>query len=220
MKTLLVINSSARTNRSLTRHLTHRFTTGWSLRHPEGRIIHRDLGANPPPAVSESWIAAAFAKPGEQTLAQSEALAPSDELLDEINLADEIVIGVPMYNFGVPAQLKAYIDQIVRIGKTFAFEPADVENPYRPLLPSKPVIVVISVGDGSLHPGGELAHLNFLEPHLVTVLNFIGLSDISLVRVGYDEFKDDRFKKSLAEAELSIDRLVDRRAQPLATTLS
>jgi FMN-dependent NADH-azoreductase len=180
------------------------------LRHPTGRIINRDLGVNPPPAVNEAWIAAAFAPSDQFTAPMSDALAISDTLIGEINEAEAIVIGAPMYNFGVPAQLKAYVDQIVRIGKTFAFEPTDPENPYRPLIHPKPVVLVISVGDGSLHPGGPLAHLNFLEPHLVTVLNFIGLSDISFVRVGYDEYKDDRFKKSLADAEAEVDRIVDR----------
>lgn len=210
MKSLLVINSSARTTRSITRHLTHRYAAGWKLRNPTGQIINRDLGVNPPPAVSESWIAAAFSKPEELTAQASEALAVSNQLIAEINRADAIVIGAPMYNFGVPGQLKAYIDQIVRIGRTFDFEPSDHENPYRPLIPSKPVVIVISVGDGSLHPGGSLAHLNFLEPHLATVLNFIGLSDLSFVRVGYDEYKDDRFKKSLSDAELTIDQLADQ----------
>jgi FMN-dependent NADH-azoreductase len=211
MKSLLIINSSARFNRSLTRHLTNRYAAAWHLRHPTGRIINRDVGVNPPPAVSESWIAGAFAKSGQLTTEMSGAIAVSDELISELNQADAIVIGAPMYNFGVPAQLKAYIDQIVRIGKTFSFDPSDSENPYRPLIASKPVIVIVSAGDGALHPGGDLVHLNFLEPHLVTVLNFIGLSDISFIRVGYDEYKDDRFKKSLADAELAVDQLVDDR---------
>jgi FMN-dependent NADH-azoreductase len=210
MKSLLVINSSGRTTRSITRHLTHRFSAGWILRHSTGRIINRDLGTNPPPAVNESWIAAAFAEPGQFTPSMSEALAISDAMIEEIIQANAIALGVPMYNFGVPAQLKAYIDQIVRIGKTFAFDLNDAAGPYRPLLTTKPVIIIASAGDGSLHPGGSLAHLNFLEPHLTTVLNFIGLSDISFVRAGYDEYKDDRFKQSLAAAELAVDQLVDQ----------
>jgi FMN-dependent NADH-azoreductase len=212
MKLLLVINASGRTNRSITRHLTQRFSAVWSLRHPTGRIINCDLGVNPPPPVNEAWIAAAFSKQEELTPTMSEALALSDAMIEELNEADAIVLGVPMYNFGAPAQLKAYIDQIVRIGKTFAFDPKDPTGPYRPLLADRPVVMIASAGDGSLHPGGALAHLNFLEPHLVTVLNFIGLSDISFVRVGYDEFRDDRFKQSLAAAELSIDQLADRLA--------
>ena len=210
MNTLLVINTSSRTARSITRRLTQRYAEGWNLRHPAGRIIHRDLGANPPPAIGHDWISAAFAKPGQETTATQEALELSEYLIEEIEDADTVVLGVPMYNFGMPAQLKAYIDQIVRIGRTFDFDANDLSNPYRPLLQTKPVIVITSAGDGALHPGGSLAHLNFLEPHLTTVFNFIGLTDLSFVRVGYEEYKDDRFKQSLAAADLAVDQLIER----------
>jgi FMN-dependent NADH-azoreductase len=106
----------------------------------------------------------------------------------------------------MPAQLKAYVDQIVRVGRTFAFVPGNAE-PYRPLLTSKPIIVVTAAGDGALQPGGALYHLNHLEPHLLTVLGFIGLTDTTFVRVGYDEFQDDRLKHSLSAAERAIDEL-------------
>src|SRR5688500_164496 len=100
----------------------------------------------------------------------------------------------------MPAQLKAYIDQIVPVARTFAFEPA-AGDPYRPLLASKPVIVITAAGDGAVLAGGAMAHLNFLEPHLETVFGFIGLKDITHVRVGYDEFQDDRLRRSIAAAE-------------------
>ncbi len=138
-----------------------------------------------------------------------EALALSEVLIDEIIAADAILLGVPMYNFGMPAQLKAYIDQIVRVGRTFAFD-ATAENPYRPLLASKPVVAILSAGDGSLHIGGTLAHLNFLEPHLATILSFIGLTDVTFVRAGYDEYQDDRAKRSLAAAESAVDEVLAR----------
>jgi FMN-dependent NADH-azoreductase len=134
------------------------------------------------------------------------ALQVSDSLIDELVAADGVVLGAPIYNFGMPAQLKAYFDQIVRIGRTFAFAPGEAE-PYRPLLASKPVIVVTAAGDGSMQPGGALYHLNYLEPHLLTVLGFIGLTDATFVRVGYDEFQDDRLKRSLSAAERMIDEL-------------
>jgi FMN-dependent NADH-azoreductase len=173
MKSLLVINSSGRKARSITRHLTARFVTAWSARNSRAEIFTRDVGANPPPPVDEAWIAAAFAQPAERTSAMHNALALSDALIDEIIRAEAIVIGVPMYNFGMPGQLKTYVDQIVRIGRTFDFDVA-AADPYRPLLQPKPVVIIISTGDGSLHPDGALAHLNFLEPHLETILGFIG----------------------------------------------
>jgi len=207
MKTLLAVHSSGRVTRSITRKLTARFTTRWLARHPDGRVLERDLTANPPPVVNEAWIAAAFAEP--ESAATPEVLRLSEQLIEELVEADVVVLGTPMYNFGMPAQLKAYIDQIVRVGRTFAFAPGELQ-PYRPLVPSKPVVVLTSAGDGGLHPGGPLAHMNHLEPHLTTALGFIGLTDVQFIRAGYDEFQDDRTRRSLARAEEEVDRCVDQ----------
>lgn len=208
-----MIDSSGRVTRSITRRLTARLATRWRELRPGGEILHRDLGLNPPPPVDEDWIAAAFGSASDRTATAREALALSDTLIAELVRADAIVLGVPMYNFGVPAQLKAYIDQVVRVGETFAFD-ADAPEPYRPMLPAKPVVVITSAGDGAIHPGGALAHQNFLEPHLQTVLGFIGLTDLTFVRVGYDEYQDQRLKHSLAAAETAVDELAGRLARP------
>ena len=202
MKTLLVVNSSSRATRSVTRQLSARFADKWSAANPDGNIVRREVGLQPPPPVDEAWIAAACAPPSEDLPAES--LRISNSLIDEIIQADVIVLGVPMYNFGMPAQMKAYFDQIVRMGRTFAFDPA-AENPYQPLLESKPVIAILSAGDGSLHIGGELERMNFLEPHLATILGFIGLGDFTPIRAGYDEYQDDRTKRSMADAEAAVD---------------
>jgi FMN-dependent NADH-azoreductase len=213
--TLLVIDSSGRSSRSLTRRLTRRFAETWQKFHPNGTVVHRDVGQNPPPPVDERWIAAAFGSGDNHSPETSAALQLSDSLIDELVAADCVVFGAPIYNFGMPAQLKAYFDQIVRVGRTFAFSPGDAQ-PYRPLLTAKPVIVVTAAGDGSMHPGGSLYHLNHLEPHLLTVFNFIGLSDATFVRVGYDEFQDDRLKRSLSAAEGAIDELASAMAHKFA----
>lgn len=212
MKTLLLIDSSGRVTRSITRRLTERFAARWREVAVDGEIIRRDVGLAPPPPVDEAWIAAAFGKEAARSPHARDALALSDVLIDELERADAIVLGVPMYNFGVPAQLKAYIDQIVRVGRTFGFEPEAAE-PYRPLLVPKPLVVITSAGDGAVHPGGELAHLNFLEPHLEAVFKFIGLVDVTFVRVGYDEYQDGRLKHSLAAAEHAVDELADALAR-------
>jgi FMN-dependent NADH-azoreductase len=207
MKTLLVINSSGRVTRSITRQLTSRFAEGWQTLHPNGSLLVRDVGTQAPSAVDEAWIAAAFTPANERTVAMRETLMESETLVEEIFRADAIVFGVPMYNFGMPGQLKAWCDQIVRIGRTFALD-ATAADPYRPLLPAKPVVVMISAGNGSLHPGGSLAHLNFLEPHLATILGFVGLTDITFIRAGYEEYQDERWLRSLAAAEADSDRLL------------
>ena len=203
MPALRVINTSGRVTRSITRSLTRRLAEGWRARVPGGTVVDRDLGRQPPPAVDEPWIAAAFAEPPPTDAA---ALRTSDALIAELEAADAVVLGAPVYNFGMPAQLKAYFDQIVRVGRTFAFDAAAAE-PYRPLLRGKPVVIITSAGDGSMNPGGALHHLNFLDPHLEVLLGFIGLTDLRFIRVGYDEFQDARLTASLAAAERMVDEL-------------
>ncbi len=207
MKTLLVIHSSGRVTRSITRSLSARFVGRWLERHQDGQVIERDLTANPPPVVDEAWIAAAFGDPAADPV--PEVLRLSNSLIDEIVAADAILIGAPVYNFGVPAQLKAYIDQVVRHGRTYAFD-ASAPQPYQALLTDKPVIIITAAGDGDLFPGGPLAHWNHLEPHLATALGFIGLTDLQFIRAGYDEYQDDRTKRSLAKAESAVDGWFDQ----------
>ena len=206
MKTLLVLNASGRITRSITRQLTNRFAESWLAVNPDGRVVPRDLGLNPPPPVNEGWIAAAFTAPAERSDTANETLRVSETLIEEIAAADLVLLGTPIYNFGMPAQLKAFFDQIVRVGRTFEFT-SDAAEPYRPILSPKPVIVVVSAGTTALHPGGAIAHLNFLEPHLQTVLGFIGLIDVTFVRVGDEEHGGDGFKRSLAAAEAALDEL-------------
>lgn len=201
-KTLLVIDSSARTKRSTTRALTARFAAAWKARFGEDAVVHRDLGVNPPGAIDQAWIASAHEKEG----ADPAALAESELLIEEIFRADVIVIGTPMYNFGMPGVLKSYIDQIVRSGRTFDFTDSE-ENPYIPLVPSRPVVAITSKGSGEYEPGGVMESLNFLEPHLATVLGFIGLGDIRFVKVAREEYKDEQWKRMVAEAEKAVDEL-------------
>lgn len=206
MKTLLVIDSSARTNRSTTRALTGRFARAWKTRFGDSSVTHRDLGLTPPRPVDDEWIAAAFGKKEENAPA---ALAESETFIGELFRADVIVIGAPMYNFGMPSSLKAYFDQIVRVGRTFDFTDSATE-PYLPLIPSKPVVAITSKGSGEYEPGGAMESLNFLEPHLATVLGFIGLGDITYAKVAREEYKDDEWKRMVAAAEQTVDALAAR----------
>jgi len=218
MKTLLVIDASGRVTRSITRSLTDRFATAWSKANPDGKVIRRDVGSNPPPAVNEAWIAAVFSDPATHTEAMRSALQPSDTLLDEIEKADAIVIGTPIYNFGMPSQLKAWFDQIVRMGRSFDIR-QELPDPYIALLESKPVTVIISAGDGSMHPGGALYPLNFLEPHVAHLLRFVGMQEINFVRVGYEEYKDERFRDQLEAAARTVGELAGRQVSPATANI-
>ena len=210
MKNLLVINASGRITRSITRHLTARFVGKWKAEHPGAEIIERDVGIHHPTPVNEEWVAAAFAPPAERTPEMLAALQESETLIGEILRADAIVLGVPMYNFGMPAQMKAWFDQIIRVGRTFDFK-NDESDPYIPLLPSRPVVLITATGTSGYEPGGPNERFNFLDPHLEAVLAFVGLGDISLIRVGFEESQDVRFKRSLVEAEAAIDRTFEKR---------
>ncbi|QDU72537.1 FMN-dependent NADH-azoreductase [Mucisphaera calidilacus] len=209
MKQLLAIHASGRVQRSVTRQLTQRFIDQWRSVHADGDVILRDVGQAPPPTVSEAWIAGAYSDASERDEAMREAIAVSDQLIDEVFAADVIVIGAPIYNFGMPAQLKAWVDQVVRINRTFEMN-FEAENPYVSLVPSKPVVVLVSAGDIELHPGGVLAELNHMEPHLRTALSFIGLTDLHFVRTGNEEFKDERHRASVDAAYAEIADLAAR----------
>lgn len=207
MKTLLLINSSARSRRFITRHLTSRFAAAWTELHPNGEIISRDVGLNPPPFVDEAWISAAFST--QHVPNGHDPLATSDALVDELFRADAVVIGAPMYNFGMPAALKAYVDQIVRAGRTFDMN-GQGDWPYRPLIPNKPLVLITSAGAAGYEPKGPFAHFNYLDGHLHAVFRFIGLTDISQVHVGSEEHQGEEFRRMLAEAERRVDELVRR----------
>lgn len=199
MTKLLILNSSGRIDRSITRQLTAEFRRQWQAAVPTTEVIERDLIAEPPAFVNGPWVAAAFSDPGQHTPQMQRAIAPSDQLVDELMSADHVVIGAPLYNFGMPAALKAYVDQIVRVGRTFSFD-ASRPDPYTPLLPQTPLTVITSAGDGALLPGGELYALNTLEPAIKTIAGFIGLAEPEFIRVGYEEYQDNRHLDSMARA--------------------
>lgn len=212
MKTVLHINSSARVERSHTRYLSNLFIQEWRCLRPEDPVISREIGTEPLPPVSECWIASAFTPPQDRTAAMREALRLSDTLIDELVQADLIVLGAPMYNFGMPAQLKAYVDQIIRVGRTFALDVSNEKQPYRPLLTGKRMVVITATGDAGYQPGGPLENLNHLEPHIRTAFGFIGITEMEFAGVGYDEFPDDRIRRSLAAADAKVRQLAHQLA--------
>lgn len=216
-RTLLHIDSSARSGLSgrdrygsHTRRLSHRFVTRWREQRPDDSILYRDVGAAPPHPVSEAWIAAAFTPADRRSDAQTAVLAESDQLTAELRAADLIVIGAPMYNFGIPAPLKAWIDNIVRVGLTFGFDRTRPGLPYWPMLPpGKQVIILTARGDYGYDEGGRLAATNLVEAGLKVPLAYIGLQDSRTIAIEYDEFADERLAASIAAAEQSVDCLVD-----------
>ncbi|MCA9253014.1 MAG: NAD(P)H-dependent oxidoreductase [Phycisphaerales bacterium] len=216
MTTILHLDSSARLQRSLTRKLSALFVESWRSHEPDARIIYRDLGRNPPAPVSEEWIAAAFTAPHERTPDMERTLAPSDEMIEELSAANVIVLGAPMYNYGLPAALKAWVDQVVRVGRTFSFDLARGDFPVMPILVGKRFVVLSSRGEFGFANGGPRDGWNHLNPHIRTIATrLFGIpdSDIHEVAVEYQEFKDERHARSLEEAQERVLRLATRLAE-------
>lgn len=222
MATLLQLDASARPGRSgeqphgsHSRRLTARFVEHWRRARPDDRIVYRDVGQHPPRPVTGDWIHAAFTKPAAREPWMHEALAESDALVDELLGADVIVAGVPMYNFGVPAGFKAYIDNIVRVGRTFGFDRSRQGLPYWPMLTemNKRLVILGARGDYGYEAGERMAHANHVEPHVRTVFGYLGIDDVHDIAVEYDEFADERLQASIELAERHIATLVAELAE-------
>jgi FMN-dependent NADH-azoreductase len=220
MTTILHIDASARTARSLTRRLSQRFVDAWLACRPDDRVIRRDLAADPPPHVTEAWIAACFTPPDKREAAMSRTLAWSDAAIAELEAADLIVMGTPMYNYGMPSALKAWFDQVIRIGRTFSFDLRRGDWPLAPIMAGKRLVVLSAHGEFGFLPGGVRARLNQLDPHIATCAPLIGVAEgaIRTVAIEYQEFGDERHARSLAEAEAEADALAAAlsRSQALA----
>ena len=209
MTTLLHLDASVGGESSLSRRLSQTFVEAWILRAPETRVLRRDLAATPPPFVDQSWIAAAGTKLAARTAAMNDVLAISDELIREVEKADVIVLGTPMYNYGMPARLKAWVDQVVRVDRTFSFSLARGDFPLEPLLSGKTLVLLTSAGEFGFEPGGPRSGMNHLVPHIATLHGFLGVGDAYEIAIEYEEFGDERHQLSIAAAASGIPDLVN-----------
>jgi FMN-dependent NADH-azoreductase len=178
MPTLLHIDSSPLES-SITRELSREYVLAWKAKNPGGRVIDRDLAAEPAKPIDQTWVGAAYTPEDAQTPEQKQVLAVSDQLIDELQQADEIVIGAAMHNFGIPSVLKLWIDQIARRGKTFSYGANGPEG----LLKGKKATILIASG-GVYSEGTPGAAMNFVEPYLRAVLGFLGISDVKFITAG------------------------------------
>jgi len=207
-KTLLHIDASAREDRSLTRDMGRRFMAAWRADNPNDVILHRDVGLHPPPYVSQDWVAAAFTPQEKRTPDEIELLATSDTLIGELACADILVIATPMYNYGMPAALKAWVDQVIRVDKTFTFDLARGDHPLEAVLSGKAMVLLTSSGEYGFAPGGERAGMNHLDPHLRTLGRYFGVAEDYHIAIEYQEFGDARHTASVTAAHAAIPGLV------------
>lgn len=165
--TVLHIDASARHQDSVSRRLSAEIVEKLGA----SEVIRRDL-AEPLPFLDETWVTSTFTPPADRTAAQAEVLTQSDILVAELQKADTIVIGTPIYNFSGPAVLKAWIDQVARAGVTFRYTETGPEG----LLADKKVIVAVASGGVQIGSPAD-----FLTPHLKVFFGFLGLSDVTFV---------------------------------------
>ena len=178
MPILLHIDSSP-LETSVSRELGREFVKTWKAKNPGGKVIYRDLAVSVPTGINALWISAAYTPEAARTPEQAAALALSDELVGELKEADEYVFGIAMHNFSIPSVLKLWVDQIARVGKTFAY------GEYGPkgLLEGKKATVLAASG-GVYAADTPMAAYNFVEPYFKTVLGFLGVTEAEFISAG------------------------------------
>ena len=176
MRTLLVIEASPRGEHSMSRGLTQRFVEAWVNNNPDSRVVRRDLMKTDLPFVTMPWLGAYFTPSDQHSLEMKEIIRLSDELVAEILAADVIAIGTPVYNYNVPAVLKAYIDHIVRKGLTLGYSGEG-------LVHGKTCTILMASG-GVYTEGSPIRDRDIATTYLRLILKVIGIEDVTVVAGG------------------------------------
>ncbi len=201
---LLEIQSSVREEGSISRSLSDEFVQAWQMAYSGIQHQKRDVGINPPAHPTGLWTKANYTLPEERSLLMSAVLTDSEELIEELLWADHLLLGVPMYNFSVPSTLKAYLDNVVRINRTFTFDPATYT--FQGLAKGKKALI-ITPSAGNFVVGTPLGEMNFCDTYLRSVLGFIGIDDVTVVPVP-DQFMSDEIRlQEIATARTKLMKL-------------
>ena len=200
MSTVLVLNSSALGTASVSKQLIDSTVERLRAQTPGLKVVERDIGANPIPHLTLD--AATAIRGGEPAnVAQQQARTLSDELVAELQAADIVVIGAPMYNFGIPSTLKAWFDYVLRAVLTFKYSEAGPEG----LVTGKRAIVVLS--RGGLYSSGPAQPMDSQEPHLRTMLGFMGITDVTFVRAEKLGYGPEARQQAINDAEVELAKL-------------
>ena len=198
MTTLLQINASLFADASQSSRLADEFVTAWRARHADASVIVRDVGRNTVPHLDGERFGAFVTDAAARTEVQNEVVAFSDALIDELRRADVIVLGLPMYNFGIPSTLKAYFDHIARAGVTFRYTAEGPEG----LLKGKKAVVFAT--RGGRYAGTPLdTQTEFVR----NFLGFVGITDVEFVYAEGLAISPDAKTAALTQAQQTIERL-------------
>jgi FMN-dependent NADH-azoreductase len=198
MTNILTLNGSPKTEGSVSRNLIERFVEKWRAQNT-ANVVARDVGTTPPPHLDEATIGAFYTPEDARSDDQQARIAFSDELVGELEAADVIVIGAPMHNFGIPSGLKAWIDLVARVGRTFKY----TENGPEGLLTGKKVYVLTARG-GNYSEDSPAHAMDHQVPYLRTVLGFLGLDDVTFIHAHGVAGGED----GIRAAEVEVDRAV------------
>ena len=176
MNKVLVIEGSPRGVSSISRKVAAELLEQLKKTDPKIEVIHRDLSSDPVPHLSAETVTAFFTPPEQRSPELAKAIALSDQLVDELLGVDTLIISTPMWNFGVPSVVKAWIDHVSRAGRTFSFGPTGLKG----LVTGKKVYIVLA--SGSVFSDGPFQAMDFVAPYLRSVLGFLGMTDVSIIR--------------------------------------
>jgi len=196
MTNILIIDSAATGDASVSRKLTAEFAEQARRRDPAARIVRRDVGRDLIPHLTEETYRGI--RTDAETPAEQAARALSETLIAELKAADLIVIGAPMYNFGMPSTLKTWFDHVLRARVTFRYTESGPEG----LVTGKKAIVIES--RAGLYSEGPAAPMDHQEPHIRTLLGFMGITDVTFVRAEKLAFGPEAATAAVTEA---IDQL-------------
>jgi FMN-dependent NADH-azoreductase len=194
MTHILLIQSSSNLASSVSRDLADSFVKDYTVAHPDTTVTTRDLVTSPLPHLGVDLLGGMFGKPEALTEEQAKALAVSNALVDEIEAASLIVIGAPMYNFSIPSALKAWIDHVIRAGRTFRY----TETGPQGLVQGKKLVLCLA--SGGVYSDGPYKPYDFQETYLRAILGFIGLTDVAVVRAEGLAMGPDAAAKGVADA--------------------
>lgn len=195
MPTLLRLDSSLYSSQGVSSQLTDLFTRQWVESHPGTRVIYRDLSVSPPPHLDAVYMAALALKPEQRTREQQQRVDEADVLIAEVRQAEVLVIGLPLYNFGIPSTLKAWFDHISRAGETFYYEETGPVG----LLGGRRVFALSTRGDE--------VNASARDPqtdHVREILTFLGITDIEFIYAGGLTIDDRSREAGLKEAKTQI----------------
>ncbi|ULQ45580.1 NAD(P)H-dependent oxidoreductase [Flagellatimonas centrodinii] len=198
MTTLLQITTSLFSEEGQSSKLAQNFVATWQARHPDGHVVVRDLAANPLPHLTAERFQAFLAKPDDRSPAQRAIVAESDALIAELRAADAVVLGLPMYNFGIPSTLKAYIDHIARAGVTFRYTANGPEG----LLADRKLTVLAARGGQYLGTPKDTQ-----SGYVRDFFNFIGIRDIDFIYAEGLAVGEEARRAALDAAHQRIDAL-------------